>query len=135
MKENQVLKKNRRGTQYIEANGEIIAKRCSGCGEMIELENFSKSNAGLGGTISKCRPCIVEYNKKFSEKKPEYDKRYYEKNRKGTEAKKESDKRYYEKNKGKIIESRKRYYQENKERVLERAKESYLRNKREVNEK
>jgi hypothetical protein len=125
--ENQDLKKNRWGTEYIEANGEIIAKRCSGCGEMMELEHFSISNAGLGGTLSKCRPCIVEYNKKYSEKKPEYDKRYYEKNRKGTKAKKESDKRYYEKNKGKIIESRKRYYQENKERVLERAKESYAR--------
>lgn len=127
MNENQVLKKNRRGTEYIEVNDEIIKKRCSGCEEMMELEHFSNSHAGLGGTVSKCRPCIVEYNKKYSEKKPEYDKRYYEENRKGTKAKKESDKRYYEKNKGKIIESRKRYYQENKEHVLELARESYAR--------
>lgn len=60
MNESQVLKKNRRGTEYIEANGEIIAKRCSGCGEMMELEHF---------------PNLKRYN----EKRPEYTKGYYEK--------------------------------------------------------
>ncbi|MFY0805756.1 hypothetical protein [Peribacillus frigoritolerans] len=80
MDENQALKKNRRGTEYIEANGGIIAKRCSGCGQMMELEHFSNLKAGLGGTRSKCKPCLVEYGKKYNKKRPEYTKRYYEKN-------------------------------------------------------
>lgn len=79
VKVNQVIKKNRRGTEYIETNGEIIAKRCSGCGEMMELEHFPNLKAGLGGTRSKCRPCLVEYGQRYNEKRPEYTKRYYKK--------------------------------------------------------
>ncbi|GAA1383123.1 hypothetical protein [Peribacillus frigoritolerans] len=70
MDENQALKKNRRGTEYIEANGGITAKRCSGCGQMMELEHFANLKAGLGGTRSKCRPCLVEYGKKYNKKRP-----------------------------------------------------------------
>ncbi|MFE4709022.1 hypothetical protein [Peribacillus simplex] len=48
---------------------------------MKELEHFSNLKAGLGGTRSKCRPCLVEYGKKYNKKRPEYTKRYYEKNK------------------------------------------------------
>jgi len=97
-KVNQVLKKNRRGTEYIEVNGVIISKRCSGCREMMELENFPNLKAGLGGTRSKCRPCLVEYGKKYNEKRPEYTKRYYKKH---GEQVRERAREYYARRNGK----------------------------------
>ncbi|MES1042805.1 hypothetical protein [Peribacillus simplex] len=78
--ENQVLKKHRRGTEYIETNGEITAKRCSGCGEMMGLEQFANLQKGLGGTHSKCRPCLKEYGDRYKTKKRGYSKKYYKKN-------------------------------------------------------
>lgn len=143
MNNGQVLKKNRYGTEYIEVNGEIITKRCTSCEEMKELEHFYKSKTGLGGAISKCKPCAVEHAKKYD--KEYYDTKYSGENRERINArKKESDKKYYEKNKAKIAEKRrktyekskerileygKNYYKENRERILEDAKEAYKRKK------
>ncbi|ECO1678022.1 hypothetical protein [Peribacillus frigoritolerans] len=81
MNENQVLKKHGRGTEYIETNGEITAKRCSGCGEMMELEHFANLKKGLGCTHSKCRACLKEYGERYNRQKRGYSKTYYEKNR------------------------------------------------------
>lgn len=108
MNKNRVLKTNRKGTEYIEVNGEIVEKRCTSCGEMKDLSNFTNHKYGTGGTVSRCKPCIVEYGK-------EYDKKYYEKNReKIRQRKKEADKRYYEKNKERIIKRVREAYKKKK---------------------
>jgi len=128
MNANQVVKKNKKGTEYIEdLTGSIIAKRCSMCGEMKGLEHFSNNGIGLGGAVSRCKPCVVKYTKEY----PNSSKRNNEK-------KKENDRRYYERNKEKIrekkLESTKKYYQENRELILERAKERYRRKKETLHE-
>ncbi|PFO07475.1 hypothetical protein COJ85_05685 [Bacillus sp. AFS076308] len=149
----QVLKRNRKGTEYIESNGEIISKRCTGCREMKELSHFNKSDKCLAGKSNKCKECLSSYIKQYYKNKPDYHKERYERNKeKITEyrrsryqknkdnIKKQSkkfheknpdyNKKYYEENKERILERKKKYEEENRERVL-KSKREYARRKRE----
>lgn len=72
MDNGQVLKKNKKGTEYIEnANGEVIEKRCSICREMKEIEQFHAIKTGLAGKVSYCKKCGDEKRIAYREKKKE----------------------------------------------------------------
>ncbi|PEF05050.1 hypothetical protein COM97_18620 [Bacillus thuringiensis] len=104
MEGNSVLKQNKKGTEYLEVNGKISAKRCTICGEMKELICFSNQKQGLGGTVSRCKPCVVEFNKKQG-----YDAKYYERNKATIrERRRIADKKYYEKHREEILEKSKK---------------------------
>jgi hypothetical protein len=112
----QIVKENRRGkrvTEYVEdtVTGEIVAKRCGSCGEMKALENFNKSVIHFAGTVSTCKKCTRERDKKYYEKNKDKKHEYYE--------------RRYKENKEKRSEYAKAYYQKNREKMIEQAKERY----------
>lgn len=114
MKDNQVLKKSKRGIEYIEVNGKISEKRCTLCGEMKELKYFSNQKEGLGGTVSRCKPCVVEFKKKQG-----YDSKYYEKNKELIrERRRIADKNYYEKHREEILEKRRKNYNSENDRAV-----------------
>jgi hypothetical protein len=129
MENSQVLKRNKRGTEYIEAiNGEVIAKRCTACGEIKELEHFNQLKGGLADKQSKCKQCLSEYLKKYHKENPSYRMKQYEINK---EKYGEYKKKYYEKNKESYRERNKKfleenpdyhknYYEENKRKYRER---------------
>lgn len=116
----QIVKENRRGkrvTEYVEDTvaGEIVAKRCGSCGEMKALESFNKSVTHFAGTVSTCKTCTRERDKKYYEKNKDKKHEYYERSYKENKIS----------NKEKRSEYAKAYYQKNREKLLERAKERY----------
>lgn len=148
-----MLKTNNHGTIYLEIDGIITEKTCRACGEIKEMDHFGNHKNGLGGKLSKCKPCFAEYNKNRYERNPDYDKKRYLEVIKGSEAKKEADKRYYEKNKERISEQRKVAYnkrsgsgeerreasrinyQNNKEKIKGRSLDYYQKNRDEQKER
>lgn len=114
----QIVKEHRRGkrvTEYVEdtVTGEIVAKCCRSCGEMKALENFNKSVTHFAGTVSTCKTCTRERDKKYYEKNKDKKHEYYERQYKESKIKE------------KRSEYAKAYYRKNREKLLERAKERY----------
>ena len=52
-------------------------KRCLTCGEEKELDQFSKNSRAKDLKQQSCKSCNREVNRKFRERRPEYQKKYY----------------------------------------------------------
>lgn len=122
-------------------------KKCSKCGEILPVEEFSKNKATKDGLQNKCKKCSKKYYQENKENFNEYRKKYQQENK---EQIKERQKKYKQENKEKIKEYNKeynkKYYQENKEyhkewyktnnkRIKEIKKEWFQNNKERINKK
>ncbi len=109
---------------------EILSKKCSKCGEIKNISEFSACKDSKDGYCYLCKLCeadyIKEYQQKNKERLAEYRKQYAIKN-KGK--RKEYRDEYNKKNKEKIAERKKIYYEKNKQKVCEKAKEFRNKNK------
>jgi|SRR5690625_184420 len=57
--------KNNWQTEYYEnIEGEIIAKKCRGCENIVPIDNFHRNKKGLAGRESRCKRCVSRYEKK-----------------------------------------------------------------------
>ena len=77
-----------------------MEKKCSKCGKVKPLDEFSKQKRGKFGVRAHCKSCMAEYQKQYQEanreKLAEYQKQYYEANReKWTEYQKQYNKERY----------------------------------------
>lgn len=72
----------------------MAAKQCTKCGETKPLDQFYKQNECRGGRRPDCKTCFyaackarlrpgqgAEYSRRFRERNPSSDRKYYEKNR------------------------------------------------------
>ncbi|WP_336638446.1 hypothetical protein [Lysinibacillus fusiformis] len=100
-----LIRKNKRGTKYIEKNGVIIAKECTKCNEILNLTNYVKATSRFAGVASSCKQCSKEY---FSD--------------------------YYKDNKEKVLAQTKKYYSEHREEVIIRTND-YRKENPEVNKR
>ena len=69
-------------------------KRCSKCGEVKPVSEFSKHAAHKDGLKSQCKACCSKYYQENKEERAKWDEQYYQEN------------------KAKILSRNKRYYQE-----------------------
>lgn len=56
--EYKLIPRGRRAAHMVDASGEIVAKECGDCKQMLPLEAFPISSKGLGGRNSVCRDCM-----------------------------------------------------------------------------
>lgn len=91
-------------------------KKCVSCGEYKEPIDFSRDKRKKDGLVSRCKPCLKEYKKKWydSNKMPN-SKRSSE----WLEKRREYNKKWYAENKDKRSEYNKKWQTENKERRRE----------------
>lgn len=47
----------RKGVKYIEINGEVVAKKCTACGDTKEIAQFSNDKKAFAGKSAKCKAC------------------------------------------------------------------------------
>jgi hypothetical protein len=80
-------------------------KRCSCCGEVKDISEFSKSSRSKDGKQPKCKECV---------------NLYYLNNR---DARLQKKKEYYEKNRDKILASEQKRYTRQSERLKQQAKD------------
>jgi hypothetical protein len=119
-------------------------KKCSRCGEIKSLDEFSKNKSAKSGFEYSCKKCQSEYykhnrdtirerQKKYQNESKEhirsYGKSYRELNKKRIS---EYGKRHRDLNKDKYVEYRKTRYESNKQSVLARNKEYYNKNKSKI---
>lgn len=102
-------------------------KKCTKCGEVKRLEEFSKCKTKKDGRASHCKACRKQYYQDNREKLRQLNKQYEQANRQQISERK---KQYYEANHEKIAEYHKEYYKANREKVLEQRKQ-YLEDNRE----
>lgn len=90
-------------SKYKEVNGEITDRECTGCGEMKNLDLFSKRKSGFAGRRTTCKKCSSKEFKDWREDNIVQEKarraKYYADNR-GTE--KEYSRDYGNKNSEKV---------------------------------
>jgi hypothetical protein len=110
------------------------SKKCTKCGEVKPLADFSKRKMSKDGLKSQCKSCIREYSQKNKEKMAAYIKAYQEANKEKMaayikayqEANKEKmaaySKAYREANKEKMAAYSKAYQEANKEKIAAREK-------------
>lgn len=91
---------------YENADGELFAKCCKGCGEAKTLDNFVKRGRGLGGCESMCTPCEKERTRTW-----------YEENREKHVIMRQ---KWNEENRERHALLRREWYEENKERFREK---------------
>ena len=91
-------------------------KKCSKCGEVQDIDMFSKANAHKDGHKGQCKVCVKEYYKNNKDKIKEQKKEY---NKNNKDRIKERQKKYYENNKDRIKEYDKEYRENNKDRIKE----------------
>lgn len=124
-----VSKKNSNGFVnrcVLDELNKIVAKKCTGCLEMMGLEQFSQNAKKFAGKNPKCKKCIKQYNEENKVHVHERHRKYYKKNK---ERIIERDRKHYEENKERINKRHRKYYEENQERLAERAKQYYKENK------
>ena len=121
----------------------MSGKRCTGCGEVKAVEDFSRDKAKKDGLTPRCKACHRRYREENREAIAEKDRRYYEENceaiaeynRRWREENREAHlgrkRRYYEENREAVLESHRRYYEENREAALD-SKRRYYEEHREV---
>ena len=98
------------------------SKKCTKCGEVKQIECFSKNKGTKDGYHTWCKLCQKQYRKKNKERIAERNKQYYEEN-------KERNKQYREEYKERRAELNKQWRKENKERIVEYAKQYRKKNK------
>ena len=134
------------------------SKKCTKCGEVKQIECFSKDKGKKDGYQTLCKSCIKQYyeenKERINERKKQYreenkerilkrQKQYYEKNKErrkqynqeNKERKAEYNKQYSQENKERRAELNKQWRKENKERILERNKQWRKENKEYLNER
>jgi hypothetical protein len=45
------------------SEGEIVSKKCSNCGVIKQIDDYSRNSECLGGRESRCKSCIYQYQK------------------------------------------------------------------------
>lgn len=76
-----VLKRSIADTYYVEQNGRIIAKECTECGEVKELDSFYYQKLGIAQKRSKCKPCLLKQKEVYREANREKIAEYHERNK------------------------------------------------------
>lgn len=111
-------KTNRRGTEYWEDTyGNVVAKRCTKCGEAKLLTEYNRCIQSLGGVLPSCKNCKAKYRLRNREKIAESQRDYYVRNReKLVENQKEYSREYYVRNREKVIERHRDYCVRNREK-------------------
>jgi hypothetical protein len=69
------LTEKRRGKKslwYENAEGEIVAKQCSKCGEIKTVYEYVKGSTGIGGRKSECKVCAKNYREYNQERINQY---------------------------------------------------------------
>lgn len=116
-------KRNKAGTRYfVDDDNDIIAKKCTKCGDVKSMNEFSSCRGKLGDKQPKCKSCERQYRQENKERRNEYDRQYRQENK---ERIKERGRQYYRENKERI----RQYQQENKERIRERDRQYRQENK------
>ena len=119
------------------------SKKCTKCGEVKQIDCFSKDKGTKDGYQYKCKSCqkkwrqenkehLIQYGKKYSEENRERLKQWRDENREGILERK---KQWRDENKERIAEYNKQYHQENKEHLNERAKQWREKNKERISER
>lgn len=63
-------KNGKQGTRYYDDSSQLVAKTCSTCDNVKQVEDFSPAKAQSDGLFSKCRTCSSEYQKQYRENGP-----------------------------------------------------------------
>ena len=88
-------------------------KKCSKCGEVKPLSEFSKDKYAKDGFVYQCKSCVKAYHEASKEILKAKNKAYYEGNREKIKAKRKA---YYEVNKEIVKAKNKAYYEANKQK-------------------
>lgn len=107
----------------------MSGKRCSGCGEVKGVEDFSRNKSNKDGLQSRCKSCERRHYEENREAILERNRRSYVKNR---EAELERGRRYHEENRDAVLDRQRRHYEENREAVLDRQRRYREENREEV---
>jgi hypothetical protein len=95
-----------------------MEKKCTKCGEVKSLDEFSNDKKGKHGKAYQCKSCNKKYKENNREKVNKYSKEYYKNNKEyHKEYSKIYHKEYYKNNKEKRKEYSKIYRQNNKEKI------------------
>lgn len=86
----------------------LLHKKCSNCGKVKYLGEFSKKKTGAGGVRSQCKSCLRECSRKW-----------HEENR---ERSCENKRKWYEKNREKRLEQNRKWYEANSEKHNEKCR-------------
>ncbi len=126
-----VRKANRKGTDYWEdSEGNVVAKRCTKCGEAKLLSEFTRRENGLGGAYPSCRVCnnlqMREYQKRNRQELAEKRREYYLRKR---DKRLEYNRDYCQRNRDKVAEYQREYRLRNRDRLSEQKRDYYLRNR------
>jgi len=109
------------------------SKKCTKCGEVKQMECFSKYKRNNDGYHPWCKLCQKQYREENKERIAKYQKQYREENKEHLkqwrEENKEHLKQWREENKERKAESQKQWREENRERINEHAKQYYEENK------
>jgi exonuclease VII large subunit len=148
------LIKNTRGKKslwYEDANGNVVAKRCTKCSEIRYLDSFGKCKSSIGGRKPDCRECYAlkcssyysenkesvvrkqsQWRKSNPQKILEYNRSYVQRNHE----KENRRKTEWRKNNKEIHYSYVRKWQENnKEKLAYYARKTYSKNKESILER
>lgn len=98
----------------------MLKKRCSKCGIVKDIREFSKCRTNKDGLQTSCKKCKKRYYEKNKERVAEQSKQYYAKHKKRI---RECVKEYRENDRERIREKDKKYYDKNREEILNREKE------------
>jgi hypothetical protein len=112
-----------------------MEKKCTKCGEVKSLDEFSNAKKGKHGKAWKCKSCNKEYRLQNIERIKESQKLYHVNNKeeicervkkwrkKNIDKRKTWELQYKIKNKEKINQYNKEYYENNKEKIIKKSKE------------
>jgi len=100
-------------------------KKCSKCGEIKLLDDFSNAKKEKNGKRFDCKICVNKSTKEYREKNKEKIKECREKNKHIT-------KEWRKNNRETLIQKSKTYYLENKFKINEKSKTYYLENKQQI---
>ena len=92
-----------------------MEKKCTKCGEVKSLDEFTNFKKGKHGKAYQCKSCFKDYFKKYKQDNKEKNNKH--------------QKEYYKKNKEKILLQKKEYNKKNKEKNNKYNKEYYKNNK------
>ena len=114
-----------------------MEKKCTKCGEVKGLDEFSNSKNEKHGKSVWCKSCFKEYNIQNKDKRKEYDKKYREKNRENIKERYRENtdwhKDYRKKNEQKIKEYKKKWTKENRIKDNLNSKKWKKNNKEKIN--
>lgn len=107
------------GKTYLEnSNGEMVAKECGVCSEVLALVSFYKGSA-FGGRGSSCKACISEImRKKYADNPAKYIEGGRKSRKANSENVRERKRRYREANPEKVRENRRKHRESNRRQYV-----------------